>query len=330
MACEKIAGFAVEEVDTLTDLFVPRTLAWSIGTSGMILETTFVNKAGSAVLTDAIALTSTRFESFRGFESAVNALQKTTVFFLLVSPCGLMAFPRQLEKAKGLSLWIFSSQEDLQLLPAGLPALDSLWFGLQHSTNDEIVTQRSHFMIDTTSARASGGGLRGLQANGLRAKSLLTKIATVVEDRNIGFFICSIGMIVMLLWAGRYKMTASGSETISPLVTNSPLTSWLYKVVGPYIGSDMIGATEWVAAFLLIIGFFKPKAGILGGIILVGMYFTTSTMLFTTPNDTIVVNGFHYMNDLGLFLFKDIVSFGATFYLISSYGRKAVIAENQR
>jgi uncharacterized membrane protein YkgB len=188
-------------------------------------------------------------------------------------------------------------------------------------------------MIETTSAGASGGGLRGSQANtdnGLRAKSLLTKIAAVVADQNIGFFVCSIGMIVMLLWAGKYKMTASGSETISPLVTNSPLTSWLYKVVGPYIGSDMIGATEWVAAFLLIIGFFKPKAGILGGIILVGMYFTTSTMLFTTPNDTIVVNGFHYMNDLGLFLFKDIVSFGATFYLISSYGRKAIIAENQR
>jgi hypothetical protein len=79
------------------------------------------------------------------FKSAVNALEKTTVFFLLVSPCGLMSFPRQLEKAKGPSLWIFSSQENVQLLPAGLPALGSLWFGLQHLTNDGIVTRRSPF-----------------------------------------------------------------------------------------------------------------------------------------------------------------------------------------
>jgi uncharacterized membrane protein YkgB len=188
-------------------------------------------------------------------------------------------------------------------------------------------------MIKTTSAGASGGGARGSQANTgneLQAKSVLTKIAAVVADRNIPFLVCSIGMIVMLLWAGKFKMTALGAEGILPLVTHSPLISWQFKVFGPYLGSDIIGATEWTAAILLIIGYFKPKAGILGGMILVGMFFTTSTMLITTPNDTVVVHGIHYMNNLGLFLFKDIISFGVAFYLISHYGRKAIIAENQR
>jgi uncharacterized membrane protein YkgB len=188
-------------------------------------------------------------------------------------------------------------------------------------------------MIETTPPGASGGGARGSQANmgnGLQAKSVLTKIAAVVADRNIPFLVCSIGMIVMLLWAGKFKMTAPGAEGILPLVTHSPLVSWQFKVFGPYLGSDIIGATEWTAAILLIIGYFKPKAGILGGMILVGMFFTTSTMLITTPNDTVVVHGIHYMNDLGLFLFKDIISFGVAFYLISYYGRKAIMAENQR
>src|SRR5271168_683268 len=192
---------------------------------------------------------------------------------------------------------------------------------------------RSSFMSETTSANASGGGVRGSQANTgyeLQARSVLTKIAVFVADRNIAFLVCSIGMIVMLLWAGRFKMTAPGAEGIIPLVTNSPLTSWQFKVFGPYVLGDMIGATEWTAAILLIIGYLKPKAGILGGIILVGMFFTTSTMLITTPDDTIVVHGIHYMNNLGLFLFKDIISFGVAFYLISYYGRKAILAENQR
>jgi uncharacterized membrane protein YkgB len=187
-------------------------------------------------------------------------------------------------------------------------------------------------MTETTSAEAWGDGVRGSQANTgnkLQAKSVLTKIAAFVADRNIPFLVCSIGMIVMLLWAGKFKMTAPGAEGIIPLVTNSPLTSWQFKVFGPYIGSDMIGATEWTAAILLIIGYFKPKAGILGGIILVGMFFTTSSMLITTPDDTVVVHGIHYMNNLGLFLFKDIISFGVAFYLISYYGRKAIKAENQ-
>ena len=188
-------------------------------------------------------------------------------------------------------------------------------------------------MVETTPPGTSGGGARGPQANagnGLQAKSVLTKIAAVVADRNIPFLVCSIGMIVMLLWAGKFKMTAPGAEGILPLVTHSPLVSWQFKVFGPYLGSDIIGATEWTAAILLIIGYFKPKAGILGGMILVGMFFTTSTMLITTPNDTVVVHGIHYMNDLGLFLFKDIISFGVAFYLISYYGRKAILAENQR
>src|SRR6201994_3775677 len=188
-------------------------------------------------------------------------------------------------------------------------------------------------MTEPTSAEASGGGVRASQANpsnGLQAKSFLTKIAAFVADRNIPFLVCSIGMIVMLLWAGKFKMTAPGAEGIIPLVSNSPLTSLQFKALGPYVLGDMIGATEWTAAILLIIGYFKPKAGIVGGIILVGMFFTTSSMLITTPDDTIVVNGIHYMNNLGLFLFKDIISFGVAFYLISCYGRKAILAENHR
>jgi uncharacterized membrane protein YkgB len=187
-------------------------------------------------------------------------------------------------------------------------------------------------MIKTTSAAVSGGGARRSQANasnGLQAKSVLTKIAAFILEQNIAFLVTSIGMIAMLLWAGKFKMTAPGAITILPLVTHSPLLSWQFKLLGPYIGSDMIGATEWTAAFLLIVGYFRPKAGILGGMILLVMFSTTSTMLITTPDDTVVVNGIHYMNDTGLFLFKDIISLGASFYLIGSYGRRAISAENQ-
>jgi len=159
--------------------------------------------------------------------------------------------------------------------------------------------------------------------------NVIIKFASWVTKKNLPFVIITVGMIVMLLWAGAFKMTATGAEGIAPLVNNSPLISWNYKIFGVYHGSDLIGITEWIAAVLIFIGLFKPQAGIIGGGIAVVMFFTTSTMLITTPDALIKVGGLSYMNNLGLFLFKDILNLGASFYLISKFGHKAIIAQHK-
>ena len=163
-------------------------------------------------------------------------------------------------------------------------------------------------------------------------KSNLTELAAWINDRNLPFLITSVGMITMLLWAGSYKMTAPGAEGIVPLVSNSPLISWHFKLFGPYIGSDLIGLTEITAAILMIVGYFRPRAGIVGGLIATVMFFTTSTMVITTPGAIISVpgiDGMRYMSFLGLFLFKDVISLGVSFYLISYFGKKAILSENK-
>ena len=164
------------------------------------------------------------------------------------------------------------------------------------------------------------------------AKSALAKLAAWIGDREIPFLTTSVGMIVMLLWAGAYKMTAPGAEGIVPLVSHSPLLSWHFRLFGPYIGSDLIGLTEVTAAVLMIVGYLKPKAGIVGGLITVFMFFTTSTMIITTPDAIIAVQGIRhmrYMSFLGLFLFKDVISLGVSFYLISYFGQKAIVSETR-
>jgi uncharacterized membrane protein YkgB len=52
-------------------------------------------------------------------------------------------------------------------------------------------------------------------------------------------------------------------------------------------------------------------------------------MIITTPGTIIAVHGVRYMSFLGLFLFKDVISLGVSFYLISYFGRKATLSENQ-
>jgi uncharacterized membrane protein YkgB len=153
---------------------------------------------------------------------------------------------------------------------------------------------------------------------------ILIGLAAWVDDRKIPFLVTSIGMIVMLLWAGAYKMTVPGAEGIIPLVSHSPLISWHFKLLGPYIGSDLIGLTEITAAILIIVGYLKPKAGIVGGLIASLMFFITSSMAITTPGSTTTVHGFRYLSFIGLFLFKDVISLGVSFYLISYFGKKAI------
>jgi reactive chlorine resistance protein C len=156
-----------------------------------------------------------------------------------------------------------------------------------------------------------------------QAKDRLTQAAAWISERNIAFRFTSAGMIIMLLWAGAFKFTAPGAEGIAPLLTHSPLTMLQFKLLGPYVMGDLIGLTEWIAATLYLAGYRWPKTGIVAGFITLVMFFTTSSMLITTPGDTIVVHGFHYMNLLGLFLYKDVIAFGASFYLIGSYGKRA-------
>ena len=51
-------------------------------------------------------------------------------------------------------------------------------------------------------------------------------------------------------------------------------------------------------------------------------------MIITTPGTTSLVHGIRYMSFLGLFLFKDVIALGASAYLISYFGKEAILAEN--
>ena len=153
----------------------------------------------------------------------------------------------------------------------------------------------------------------------------LLALSAFLREWDIPFYVLSIGMIIMLIWAGAFKMTYPGAEGITPLVMNSPLMSWHFKVFGARVGSIIIGITEEIAALLFIGGFVYPQLGILGGCIAVVMFFLTSTMLLSTPEIMVKVKGVSYLNNLGLFLFKDIIALGASFFLIAHFGERAAL-----
>jgi uncharacterized membrane protein YkgB len=187
---------------------------------------------------------------------------------------------------------------------------------LNHSKTKKRNKQMKNLEINTESELTQNSG-----------QNLIIKLSAWVTKQNLPFMVIAAGMVVMLLWAGSYKMTVPGADGIVPLVDNSPLISWHFKLFGVYHGADMIGLTEVIAAIMIIIGLFKPEAGVIGGMIAVVMFFVTSTMLITTPGALINVKGMNYMSFLGLFLFKDIINLGASLFLISKFGQKATFAK---
>src|SRR5258708_16276410 len=104
----------------------------------------------------------------------------------------------------------------------------------------------------------------------------LIRLTKWMDDYNIGLIIIRLSIIMMLFWAGAYKLTAPGAEGIVPLVTNSPLISWLHKILGTYGGSDFIGIKEIVAASLIPTGPFLPEAGIVAILIPIIMFLLTT------------------------------------------------------
>ncbi|MGH7534516.1 MAG: DUF417 family protein, partial [Gemmatimonadales bacterium] len=55
---------------------------------------------------------------------------------------------------------------------------------------------------------------------------------------TLGSVILRYGLVVLILWFGVFKFTAAEARSIEPLVANSPLLSWLYRV------TDVRGASN--------------------------------------------------------------------------------------
>lgn len=117
------------------------------------------------------------------------------------------------------------------------------------------------------------------------------------------------GSLVFLLgmW-GAFKFASFEAEGIHPLVSNSPLLSWLYPLLGVRGTSDLIGVVEITAALLIATRRWWPALSAVGSLIATGTFLITLSFLVTTPGV------FAPENPAGGFLMKDLVLLGAALF----------------
>src|SRR6201984_1630247 len=100
---------------------------------------------------------------------------------------------------------------------------------------------------------------------------------------KVGINVSRYGLVVTLLLIGALKFTASEAQGIQPLVANSPLMFWLYRILSVQGGSNLIGVIEIVVALLIASRPFSARLSLIGSIGAIITFSLTVSFLYSTP-----------------------------------------------
>jgi uncharacterized membrane protein YkgB len=149
------------------------------------------------------------------------------------------------------------------------------------------------------------------------------------------------GLVLVLVWIGGLKFTNYEADSIVPLVSNSPLMSFVYSHPPPeyrhyenregelsaehriwqegnrtYLVSHVLGIVIVSLGLLIALKNPFPRASAAGSGLLVLMACTTLSFLVTTPEAWVprlgdTAHGFPYLSGVGRLVIKDAIMLGA-------------------
>jgi uncharacterized membrane protein YkgB len=112
-------------------------------------------------------------------------------------------------------------------------------------------------------------------------------------------------VFLMLMW-GSFKFFEFEAEAIRPLTENSPLTAWLYPLLGVRGASAVFGLVQVPAALLIAAYRLAPRASAVASLVASAMLLTTLSFIVTTPAAELA--------PFRGFLMKDVVLLGAALF----------------
>ena len=145
---------------------------------------------------------------------------------------------------------------------------------------------------------------------------MTTTVTHTVETRlpvleTVSAALARYGLVVVIAWIGALKFTEYEAKGIAPLVSESPLMSWIYDFLPVTTFSALLGVLELATALLIAVKPWWPRLSAVGSAIAVGLFTTTLSFLFTTPGVfEASAGGFPVLSSTGQFLIKDVALLG--------------------
>jgi len=126
--------------------------------------------------------------------------------------------------------------------------------------------------------------------------------------RSVGEGVLRYGLVFLLLLFGVMKFFRFEAEGIQPLVSHSPLLSWMYRLFSLRTTSALIGTAEITFALAIASRRFSPFLSALGSLGASMTFLVTLSFLVSTPG--ILEAG----NPAGGFILKDCILLGAALF----------------
>ena len=130
----------------------------------------------------------------------------------------------------------------------------------------------------------------------------------------VGIHVSRYGLVLTLLLIGGLKFTVGEARGIQPLVANSPLMFWLYRIFSLQGVSNLIGVIEIVVALLIAVRPLSARLSFIGSLGAVITFVLTVSFLLSTPGAFQFSHGLPLLGDAGQFLIKDLVLLGASIW----------------
>lgn len=139
-----------------------------------------------------------------------------------------------------------------------------------------------------------------------------------VRLRNIASYSIFAALVVIYLWFGGMKFTHYEAQGLVPLVSSSPLLSWMYDMFSVRGFSTFLGVVEVSIALLIAGRVISPWISAAGGILSTGLFITTISFMLSTPGVFETSLGFPAISVMpGQFLLKDIGLLAASFFVFA-------------
>jgi uncharacterized membrane protein YkgB len=143
----------------------------------------------------------------------------------------------------------------------------------------------------------------------------LSKLDIVRGD--IDYHLIRATMVILFFFFGCQKWFDYEAQALVPFISHGPLIFWLYPLFGISGAAYFLGSAEWLFGFVMFLGFWNKKLGVLAALGSCATYVATVTIIPFFPEPWAApAGGFPAATLPFLFLVKDIVLLAASVYLL--------------
>jgi uncharacterized membrane protein YkgB len=135
----------------------------------------------------------------------------------------------------------------------------------------------------------------------------LDEMASGNRLQSIGATMLRYSLVLFFIGFGLYKFTPQEAAGVQPLIANSPVLFWIYRIFDARHGSDFIGVIEIALGALIALRPFNPRLSAVGSLGTAFALCTTLSFLFTTP-------GLDPQSSDAGFIMKDFTLLGAAIW----------------